>query len=117
MGKKSGTDFFDGIEKYRYGFKNPEDYVFKSGKGLNREVIEQISFFKNEPKWMLDFRLRALKIFSTMPMPRWGVDLTNFNLENLHYYIRPIDETRNSWDEIPETIKTTFERLGIPKAE
>ncbi|MEJ5241085.1 MAG: Fe-S cluster assembly protein SufB [Anaerolineales bacterium] len=107
----------EGLTEYRYGFHDPEHYVFKSRKGLDREVVEQISYMKGEPKWMLEFRLRALEHFLRRPMPKWGPDLSGLNLDDIYYYVRPTDRQGRSWDEVPENIKKTFERLGIPEAE
>ncbi len=107
----------EGLTEYRYGFRDPEHYVFKSRKGLDREVVEQISYMKGEPKWMLEFRLRALEHFLRRPMPKWGPDLSQLNLDDIYYYVRPTEKQGRSWDEVPETIKQTFERLGIPEAE
>jgi Fe-S cluster assembly protein SufB len=107
----------EGLTEYRYGFRDPEHYVFKSRKGLDREVVEQISYMKGEPKWMLEFRLRALEHFLKRPMPKWGPDLSQLNLDDIYYYVRPTEKQGRSWDEVPETIKKTFERLGIPEAE
>ena len=101
----------------KFGFKDPENYLFKAKKGLSKDVVEQISAFKNEPEWMRKFRLEAYGIFVEMPMPSWGVNLSELNLNNLYYYVRPIEEMKNSWEEVPETIKNTFNRLGIPEAE
>ncbi len=110
-------DILRGIDTQRYDFKDPEKYVFKSRKGLDEEIVRQISAYKNEPEWMLENRLKALKQFNSMPLPAWGVDLTDFDLNDLYYYVKPTDEIQNDWDEIPDTIKNTFERLGIPEAE
>ena len=91
--------------------------LFTSQKGLSRDIVIQISQQKNEPGWMTDFRLNALEIFEKMPMPSWGADLAELNHHDLHYYVRPILETQTSWQEVPDTIKNTFEKLGIPQAE
>lgn len=107
----------ESLTEYRYGFRDPEQYVFKSRKGLDREVVEQISYMKGEPRWMLEFRLRALEHFLKRPMPKWGPDLSNLNLDDIYYYVRPTEKQGRSWDEVPENIKRTFERLGIPEAE
>lgn len=107
----------ESLTEYRYGFRDPEQYVFKSRKGLDREVVEQISYMKGEPRWMLEFRLRALEHFLKRPMPKWGPDLSNLNLDDIYYYVRPAEKQGRSWDEVPENIKRTFERLGIPEAE
>jgi Fe-S cluster assembly protein SufB len=104
---------------YKYGFSDKEDYTFKSGRGLTREIVEKISAMKKEPEWMLKFRLRALDIFLKKPMPTWGnCDLLkSIDFDNIFYYIRPSERSEKSWDDVPEGIKQTFDRLGIPEAE
>lgn len=101
----------------KYAFKDPELYVYKAKKGLSREIIEEISRLKNEPSWMTEFRLKAYDIFVTKPMPTWGANLSEINFDDIVYYIKPTDKKGRSWDEVPEYIKRTFERLGIPEAE
>jgi Fe-S cluster assembly protein SufB len=114
----SDAKMLEGIDEYRYGFRDPEDtFVFKSGKGLNKEVVEQISAMKGEPGWMLEFRLRALEHFMQRPMPTWGGDLSKLNLDEIYFYTKPTDAEGRTWDEVPDTIKRTFDRLGIPEAE
>ena len=105
------------LGEYKYGFRNKEEYVFKSGKGLTREIIEEMTKMKKEPSWMREFRLKALEIFRGKPMPNWGADLSELDFDNIHYYVRPTERQGRSWDEVPEDIKNTFERLGIPEAE
>ena len=105
------------IGEYRYGFRDEEDYVFKSGRGLNRQIVEDISAMKGEPGWMRDFRLKALDHFEKRPMPNWGADLSGIDFDNIYYYIRPAEKQGKTWDEVPEYIKNTFEKLGIPEAE
>jgi len=107
----------EGLDEYRYDFKTPERYVFKARKGLDEEIVRQISYMKGEPEWMLEFRLKALKHFMERPMPNWGADLSKLNFDDIYYYIKPTDREGRSWDEVPEDIKETFERLGIPEAE
>jgi len=107
----------DGLSEYQYGFRDPETFVFKSRKGLDREVVEQISQMKGEPQWMLEFRLKALAHFQQRPMPNWGADIAGLDLDDIYYYVRPMDEAGKSWDDVPDTIKQTFDRLGIPEAE
>ena len=107
----------DSIGEYKYGFRDPDTYVFKSKKGLSREIVEQISAMKGEPEWMLEFRLKALEHFQKRPMPTWGGDLTKLDLDNLYYYVKPTDQEGRNWDDVPDTIKETFDRLGIPEAE
>ena len=108
-----------GNDYSQYGFQDKEDYVFKSGRGLTREIVEKISSMKNEPEWMLKYRLRALEIFLKKPMPRWGNCqlLDDIDFENIFYFVRSSERTEKSWDDVPEGIKQTFDRLGIPEAE
>lgn len=100
-----------------YDFRDPETYSFKSRKGLDEEVIHQISAFKEEPEWMLEFRLKAYRHFIQRPMPNWGPDLSGLNLDEIYFYVRPEEIDQRSWDDVPETIKNTFDKLGIPEAE
>lgn len=113
----SDTQLLEGIGEYRYGFQDRDISVFKTEKGLNRTVVEQISAMKGEPQWMLDFRLKALEHYQQRPMPLWGGDVTQLDLDNIYYYVKPTDEEGKSWDDIPDEIKSTFDRLGIPEAE
>ncbi|MBA2595811.1 MAG: Fe-S cluster assembly protein SufB [Chloroflexia bacterium] len=105
------------IGEYKYGFRDEEDYVFKSGRGLTRGTVEEISAMKDEPDWMRDFRLKALDHFEKRPMPNWGADLSGIDFDEIFYYIRPAEKQGKTWDEVPEYIKNTFEKLGIPEAE
>ncbi|PWH20454.1 MAG: Fe-S cluster assembly protein SufB [Anaerolineae bacterium] len=113
----SDAAILEGLGEYRYGFRDPETYVFKTRKGLDREIVEQISYMKEEPQWMLEFRLKALDHFLKRPMPTWGADLSKLNLDDIYYYVKPAEAQGRSWDEVPDTIKNTFEKLGIPEAE
>lgn len=117
MSNSPQNEFLEALDQYRYGFSDPETYVFKSRKGLDREVVEQISRMKGEPQWMLEFRLKALEHFLKRPMPTWGADLSDLNLDEIYYYVKPTDKEGRSWDDVPATIKETFSRLGIPEAE
>ena len=102
----------------QYEFSLPEEYFFRSEKGLNRRVIEQISYHKNEPEWMLKFRLQALEIAEKKGRPKWGPDLSHLNFDDIYFYIRPQDKAgTNSWDDVPEEVRETYRRLGIPEAE
>lgn len=105
------------IGEYKYGFRDKDVSVFRTERGLTREVVEEISRIKNEPKWMLEFRLKALDQFYKMPMPQWGGDLSDLDFDEITYYVKPSERTQRSWDEVPEEIKRTFDRLGIPEAE
>ncbi|HLD87058.1 MAG TPA: Fe-S cluster assembly protein SufB [Candidatus Nanoarchaeia archaeon] len=101
----------------KFGFHDPEQYVFKSKRGLSEEVVREISKIKGEPEWMLDFRLRALKHFNARAMPKWGADLSTIDFNNIFYYLKPTDRQEDNWDDVPEYIKKTFDKLGIPEAE
>lgn len=100
-----------------YDFKDEDVSVFKTPKGLNEDIVREISAIKNEPEWMLEYRLKSLKCFLEKPMPTWGVDLSQMNFNEYTYYNRPSDHLSDKWDEVPETIKNTFNKLGIPEAE
>jgi Fe-S cluster assembly protein SufB len=111
------TKVLEGIGQYKYGFHDAENYVFKSQRGLNREVVENISRMKGEPQWMLDFRLKGLAHFQARPLPTWGADISGLDLANIFYYVKPTEGSKGSWDDVPDTIKNTFDKLGIPEAE
>jgi len=102
-----------------YGFHYPENYTFKSQKGLNADIVRQISQLKNEPQWMTDFRLKAYETFLSKPMPQWGGggSLNNIDFDDIFYFVRASDGQGRDWDEVPSDIKKTFDRLGIPEAE
>lgn len=117
MASSKDMKALEGLGDYRYGFSDPDVSVFKTRKGLDREVVEQISRMKDEPEWMLEFRLKALDHYLKRPMPNWGSDLSKLDLDNLYYYVRPSEGEGRSWDDVPETIKETFDKLGIPEAE
>ncbi len=105
------------ISEYKYGFKDPEEYIFRSKKGLSRETIEEISWIKMEPEWMKRFRLKAYEIFISKPMPSWGPDLSELDFNDIYYYIKPVDKKGASWEDLPTYIRNTFEKLGVPEAE
>lgn len=108
-----------GTKDYKYGFHDDVKNVFKAEKGLNRRLIQEISDIKGEPEWMLNFRLKSLEIYDSKPMPTWGNTeiLGNLDFDNIHYYVRPSEKTEKNWDEVPEKVKKTFDKLGIPQAE
>ena len=103
----------------RYGFHDPVEYFHKGAKGINHEVVEMISKMKKEPRWMTERRHEALDIFFEKPMPRWGNTklLNEIDFDNIYYYMKPIEDQKDNWDDVPEYIKKTFDRLGIPEAE
>lgn len=113
------TDIRDIGDDYKYGFSDKEDYLFKSGRGLTPEIVESISKMKKEPQWMLDLRLKALQTFLKKPMPTWGNTkmLEDIDFDNIYYYIKPSERSEKNWEDVPEGIKKTFDRLGIPEAE
>jgi len=102
----------------KYDFKDStEMYVHLSKKGLTKDTVREISQMKDEPQWMLDFRLRAYDVFMKKPMPQWGGDLNKIDFQNIYYYAKASDKTEKSWDDVPENVKNTFDKLGIPEAE
>jgi Fe-S cluster assembly protein SufB len=104
--------------KEKFGFHDSESgYAYKAPKGLSREVVETISDFKEEPKWMRDFRLKALEHFESRPTPQWGGDLDQIDFDDIHYFVRASEKNSRDWSEVPDDIKNTFDRLGIPEAE
>lgn len=114
MAKKTQIEEMDrGI----YDVVNEERHVFRSDKGLTEEIIRSISAEKNEPPWMLEFRLKSLEIYISKPVPTWGADLSELDVENIVHYIKPDTQLTSSWEDVPDDIKMTFERLGIPEAE
>lgn len=101
----------------KYGFKDDYEAVTDIGKGINEDIIRKISKLKNEDNWMLDFRLKAYEHFLSRPMPTWGADLSEIDFNNIHYFVRATDKQGRDWNEVPDKIKNTFEKLGIPQAE
>src|SRR5215203_4571845 len=102
----------------RYGSHDAENYLYKAPKGLTRELVEKISEFKNEPQWMRDFRLKSLDHFLARPMPTWGSPmLAEVDFDDIHYFVRASERAERSWDDVPDDVKKTFDRLGIPEAE
>lgn len=104
-------------EDYKYGFAFPDKSIFKTRKGLDEEIVRQISAEKKEPQWMLEYRLRSLKAFHEKDMPNWGADLTGIDFDDIYYYAKPTEESKKSWDDLPDEIKDTYNKLGIPEAE
>lgn len=102
---------------YKYGFSKPENYSFKAEKGISEEVVRNISKRKNEPAWMTEFRVKAYRIFLEKKMPDWGGDLSKINFDSYYYYIRPVKDRAKAWADLPDDIKDTYDRIGIPEAE
>jgi len=107
------------LGSYQLGWSDEEDYVFKPKKGLNEEIIREMSAIKKEPEWMLEFRLKAYKRFLRKPVPTWGGDgaLDEIDFDDIYYYIKPMEGQAKDWDMVPDSIKETYEKLGIPEAE
>jgi len=101
----------------KYGFSKPDISVFKTRKGLDKEVVRQISAHKNEPEWMLDFRLKALKIFESKKQPNWGANLSKLDYGDIYYYVKPTEKQSQSWEDLPSEIRETYDKIGIPEAE
>jgi Fe-S cluster assembly protein SufB len=104
-------------QSYRFGWHDAENYAFKPKRGLSEAIVEEISEIKGEPDWMRKFRLKALKHFRGRPMPWWGADLSDIDFDNIFYYIRPLEKQAKSWEELPEEMRATWDKLGIPEAE
>jgi len=102
---------------YRYGFRVKENYVFKSRKGLDRKLVAEISYLKKEPKWMTKLRLEAYDNFVKKEMLSWGADLSAINFDDIYYYIKPTEKPASSWKDLPEEIKETYDKIGVPQAE
>ena len=113
----SATDLGLDLSRYKLGWSDEEDYVFKPKKGLNEDIIREMSWMKGEPDWMRDFRLKSYERFGRRPMPWWGGDLSGIDFDDIFYYIKPTESLSDDWDEVPESIKNTYEKLGIPEAE
>ncbi len=107
----------EGLGRYEYGWADTDTAGATARRGLSEEVVRNISALKNEPEWMLDLRLRSLRLFDRKPMPTWGSDLTGIDFDNIKYFVRSTEKQATTWDELPEDIKNTYDRLGIPEAE
>jgi Fe-S cluster assembly protein SufB len=105
------------IGEYKYGFRDEHVNIFTANKGLTKEIVIEISRMKNEPEWMLDFRLKSLEQFFKMATPRWGGNLDDLDYDDITYYVKPSEKQGKTWEEVPEEIKATFDKLGIPEAE
>jgi len=105
------------LGKYKLGWSDEEDYVYKPQRGLNEDIIREMSMLKKEPEWMLDFRLRSYEIFKRKPMPNWGGDMSEIYFDDIYYYIKPTEGQVDAWEQLPDSVKDTYEKLGIPEAE
>jgi Fe-S cluster assembly protein SufB len=104
-------------DEYKYGFSDKDTSVYRTKKGINKGIVEEISHIKNEPDWMREFRVKSYEFFTEKKMPTWGADLSGIDFDEFTYYIKPSERMEKSWDDVPETIKNTFNRLGLPEAE
>lgn len=116
MSSEPQMDLREGYAE-KYGFHDTEQHVFKSRKGLDRDIVMEISKLKGEPEWMLEYRLNALETFEKKPMPTWGGDVGAIDFQDIYYYVKPTSDEAKSWDDVPEDMKRTFDKLGIPEAE
>jgi Fe-S cluster assembly protein SufB len=111
------TDQLEGLGQYKFGWSDADTYAADVQRGLNEAVVRDISSRKSEPEWMLDLRLKGLKLFDRKPMPTWGSDLSGIDFDNIKYFVRSTEKQAASWEELPADIKATYDRLGIPEAE
>ena len=105
------------LGRYKLGWSDAEDYVFKPKRGLDEDIIREMSWMKGEPDWMLQYRLDSFRRFQRRPMPTWGGDMSEIYFDQIYYYIKPTEGQVDEWDELPDAIKDTYEKLGIPEAE
>src|SRR5918995_1708013 len=116
--KRMSTSEDLNMDYSKYDFRDSTElYVYLSKKGLSRGTVEEISKMKGEPDWMRDFRLRSYEVFLSKPMPKWGGDLSKIDFQNIYYYAKASENSSKSWDDVPESVRNTFEKLGIPEAE
>ncbi|MDZ7678549.1 MAG: Fe-S cluster assembly protein SufB [Acidimicrobiales bacterium] len=111
------TDLAVDLGRYKLGWSDAEDYVFKPKRGLNEDIIQEMSWMKGEPDWMRQNRLKSYAHFLKRPMPNWGGDMSEIYFDDIFYYIKPTDHQVDAWDELPDSVKETYEKLGIPEAE
>ncbi len=104
------------INRNIYDIKNKDEYEFKIEKGLTEEIIKEISKQKNEPDWMRDFRLKALEVYNKLELPTWGPDISELNMNDIATYVKPKSKLNSSWDDVPEDIKNTFDKLRYSRS-
>ncbi|MDX6216698.1 MAG: Fe-S cluster assembly protein SufB, partial [Frankiales bacterium] len=107
----------EGLGNYKFGWADSDAAGSIAKRGINAEVVANISALKSEPKWMLDMRLKGLKLFEKKPMPTWGSDLDGIDFDNIKYFVRSTEKQAATWDDLPADIKNTYDKLGIPEAE
>jgi Fe-S cluster assembly protein SufB len=114
---KPELDGLAGIDNYKFGWSDNDDYATHVERGLSEQVVRNISALKSEPEWMLELRLKGLKLFGKKPMPSWGADLSGIDFDNIKYFVRSTEKMAATWDDLPADIKATYDKLGIPEAE
>src|SRR3954454_16556725 len=107
----------EGLDRYKFGWSDSDAAGAIAVRGLSEDVVRNISALKNEPEWMLEMRLKGLRLFEKKPMPNWGADLSGIHFDNIKYFVRTSEKQATSWDELPADIKNTYDKLGIPEAE
>ena len=107
----------DGLGRYDYGWRDSDSAGANARRGLSEDVVRDISALKNEPDWMLQMRLKGLRLFERKPMPVWGSNLGGINFDSIKYFVRSTEKQATSWEELPDDIKNTYDKLGIPEAE
>src|SRR5919201_7172566 len=117
MTTTTANDQLEGLGTYKFGWADPDVAGASAKRGLNEAVVRDISGRKGEPEWMLDLRLKGLKLFSRKPLPTWGSDLSSIDFDNIKYFVRSTEKQATTWDELPADIKNTYDKLGIPEAE
>ena len=110
-------EHIEALSSYKWGWHDKDSAGETAVRGLNEDVVANISKMKNEPQWMLDLRLKALRLFDKKPMPKWGADLSDIDFDNIKYFVRSTERQAQTWEDLPEDIKNTYDRLGIPEAE
>jgi Fe-S cluster assembly protein SufB len=106
------------LDRYKLGWSDVDDYyVFKPKRGISEDIVKEMSWMKGEPQWMTDRRLKGLRHFQSRPMPNWGGDMSQIYFDDIYYYIKPIDKQVSAWDQLPDSVKATYDKLGIPEAE
>ena len=104
-------------DEYKYGFADKDVSIYRTAKGINESIVAEISDIKSEPEWMKEFRLTSFRAFEAKVMPTWGANLSQIEFQDFTYYVKPSERQEKNWDDVPETIKNTFDRLGLPEAE
>ena len=110
-------DQLEGLGRYEYGWSDSDAAGVNARRGLSEDVVRNISALKNEPQWMLDLRLKGLRLFDKKPMPTWGSDLSGIHFDTIKYFVRSTEKQAATWDDLPDDIRNTYDRLGIPEAE